>query len=425
MVAVSGLFAAAETAIGSSSRADLEEYAERGGRASGAIRRIALDPRGHTNALTFARVLFETMAAVLVTLLLLQVFEAEWAVFLVATACMMLASFVLAGASPRSVGRAHPLGVLMATGWLARLVRIVLGPLAEVLVLVGDRVTPGRPRRAGSVTSEEELLSMVDEAAELDVLEDADRELIHAVFDFSGRIVREVMIARTDMITVDEDATAATALDLFLREGLSRAPVVGLDSDHVLGVLYLKDLVRHGVGADLAAGSVTAAEVARPAVFVPESMPTATLLREMQTRSNHFAMVVDEYGGIAGLVTLEDLIEELVGEITDEYDHDDHEVEDLGGGVFRVSSRMPIGELGELFDLELDDEDVDSVGGLLAKTLGKVPDGGDVAVVDGVELRAERVGRRRRVTTVIARRAPGGHEDDEAAAPAGNRIEAP
>lgn len=397
MVIASGFLAAAETAIGSLSRADLEELAQ-DARQARSIRAIAAAPEPHSNALSFTRVLLETMAAVLVTLILIALLPESWQVFAVAVGIMMLVSFLLTGASPRSVGRAHPRAVLAAGAWAVRAVRVVLGPFAELLVAVGDRVTPGRPSRAGSVTSEQQLLSMVDEAAELDVLEDDDRELIHSVLDFSGRIVREVMVARTDMITVDEDESTLQAEERLLVEGISRAPVVGRDADDVRGVLFLKDVVAHRLHGGPQRG---VAELARPATFVPESLPAANLLRQMQRESSHFAIVVDEYGGVAGLVTLEDLIEELVGEISDEFDRGAEAVEELGAGAYRLSSRTPTTVLGDLFDREVEDDDVDSVGGLIAKALGKIPASGDVAVVDGLRLRAERVGRRGRVATVI------------------------
>lgn len=414
MIAMSGFLAASETAIGSLSRADLEELAEESPRTGGQLRRIAAAPESHIGALSFTRVLLETMSAVLVTLVLVAVFDAEWQAFLVAVAIMIIVSFVLTGASPRSVGRANPARMVRMSAWLARFVRIVLGPLAQLLVSVGDRVTPGRPSRAGSVTSEEHLLSMVDEAAELDVLEHDDRERIHSAFAFGDRIVREVMIARTDMITADADMTTAQALGLFFDEGISRAPVTGSSGDDVRGVLYFKDLVAYHL--DEATPETNVEMLARPADFVPETLPADDLLTHMQSTSTHFAMVVDEYGGIAGLVTLEDLIEELVGNISDEFDQDEATIDEIAPGEYRVPTQLTIEELGTVFDLEIEDDDIDTVGGLMGKCLGKVPERGDTAYVDGLQLDAERVGRRGRVTTVRVRRAPEGATETAAGA---------
>jgi len=262
-------------------------------------------------------------------------------------------------------------------------------------------VTPGRPRSA-TFSSEEQLLSMVDEATDLDVLEVEDRELIHSIFEFNDTIVREVMVPRTDMVTVERELTVSDAMSLFLSRGVSRIPVVGDDADDVLGVVYLRDAARMAYETPEACATTTVEQLAKPALFVPESKKADDALRQLQLESNHLALVVDEYGGIAGLVTMEDLIEELVGEISDEYDRELAVSERLDDDRYRVSARMPVDELGDLFGLELDDDDVDSVGGLLTKHLGRLPVAGSRVEIDGLVLTAERTeGRRKRVTTVL------------------------
>jgi CBS domain containing-hemolysin-like protein len=281
---------------------------------------------------------------------------------------------------------------------------VILGPIANALVAIGNRVTPGRPKNA-TFSSEEQLLSMVDEATELEVLDKDDQELIHSVFEFNDTVVREVMVPRTDMITVDGDDGLDAAMGLFLSRGVSRMPVLGEDVDEVVGILYLRDVARHEFEQSKRRTKETAASLARKALFVPESKKADDTLRLMQAESNHLAMVVDEYGGIAGLVTLEDLIEELVGNISDEYDRDVPEFEDLGGGKFRVAARMPVDELGDLFGIELEDDDVDSVGGLLTKAVGRLPLAGSRGEISGLILVAERTeGRRKRVSTVLVER---------------------
>ncbi|WP_438855894.1 hemolysin family protein [Agromyces sp. M3QZ16-3] len=400
LVAFGGLMAAVDAAIGATSRADLVELSV-GARAERSLRAIADDAGAHVNAVNFMRILAETTAAVLVTLSFTFFIDDVWLVLLVSAAVMTAVSFVLVGASPRSVGRAHPATVLRLSAPLVRFVRVLLGPLAGALVSLGNRVTPGRIRFAG-VSSEEQLLSMVDEATELEVLEQADRELIHSVFEFSDTLVREVMVPRTDMVTIESSAHLPQAMALFLKEGYSRIPVIDREADDIVGVLYLRDLARLGFERPLDAATLTVADLARPAAFVPESMGADALLRQMQLESNHLAMVVDEYGGIAGLVTLEDLIEELVGDISDEYDREAAQVEELGEGRYRVNARLPVDELGELFGLDLEDEDVDSVGGLLAKELGRLPLRGDRVSVSGLLLEAERTeGRRKRIATIL------------------------
>ena len=403
LVAFGGLMAAVDSAIGVSSRADITDLAIQA-RARRSLLAIAEDTGAHVNAVNFMRILAETTAAVLVTLAFATFLDNVWLVLLYSALIMTAVSFVLVGASPRSVGRAHAAAVLRLTAPIVHFVRVLLGPLANALVSLGNRVTPGRIRFAG-VSSEEQLLSMVDEATELEVLEEGDRELIHSIFEFNDTVVREVMVPRTDMITIDATAHLAQAMALFLKAGFSRIPVISKDADDVIGILYLRDLARLSFERPLDAEGLTVGELARPALFVPDSMKADALMRQMQLESNHLAMVVDEYGGIAGLATLEDLIEELVGDISDEYDREAAQVEDLGDGRFRVNARLPIDELGELFGLDLEDEDVDSAGGLLAKELGHLPLLGERVTVSGLILEAERTeGRRKRISTILVER---------------------
>ncbi|WP_341954547.1 hemolysin family protein [Salinibacterium sp. TMP30] len=405
LVSLGGLLAAADSALTVLSRSDLVELSGRS-RAKKSILAISHDLGAHFNALNFMRIVLETTAAVLVTLVLAAVFEQWWLALLFSALIMTGASFVLVGSSPRSVGRAHSRKVIQIAAPLVRGIRVILGPIADALVAIGNRVTPGRPRTA-TFSSEEQLLSMVDEATEHEVLDQEDRDLIHSIFEFNSTVVREVMIPRTDMVTVDADVTASAAMGLFLSRGVSRVPVIGEDIDQVMGVLYLRDVSRVVYEQPIEADKLTTRELARPALFVPESQRADSLLRQMQLESNHLAMVVDEYGGIAGLVSLEDLIEELVGDISDEYDREVAEFEELADGTFRVSARLPIDELGDLFGLELDDDEVDSVGGLIMKTLGRLPESGAVAHYSGLVLTAERTeGRRKRISTVLVAKDP-------------------
>jgi CBS domain containing-hemolysin-like protein len=403
LVAFGGWMAAVDAAISVQSRGDINDLAETS-RSKLSLRAIAADPGAHLNAVSFVRIISETTAAVLVTLAFESIFEQWWISLLLAAAIMTGASFVLVGTSPRSVGRAHAKGILQASAPLVHFVRVLLGPIARGLVALGNRVTPSRARSA-AVASEEQLLSIVDEATELDVLEEDDRELIHSIFEFNATVVREVMIPRTDMVTIDADASIGGAMAVFLSRGVSRIPVIDDDVDDVKGILYLRDVSRLTFERPIDVEHTSVGELARPALFVPESKKADALLRQMQLESNHLAMVVDEYGGIAGLVTLEDLIEELVGDIADEYDHEAPLVEQLGESRYRVSARLPVDELGELFDIELDDDDVDSVGGLLSKALGRLPVAGSSAVTGGLVLTADRTeGRRKSLVTVLVER---------------------
>ncbi|QIG40601.1 HlyC/CorC family transporter [Microbacterium sp. 4R-513] len=403
LIAFGGLMAAIDSALGVTSRQGLAELAM-AGRNVQSLRRIADDPEVHANAVVFIRVLAETTAAVLVTVAFTLLFDSIWWAMLAAAVLMTGISFVIVGASPRTWGRQHAKVLVGATAPIIRGVRLILGPLAHGLVALGNRVTPGVARGA-SFASEEQLLDMVDEAASQDLIEEDDRELIHSVFEFTDTIVRAVMVPRTDMVTVDASAFTRDAMKIFLEKGISRIPIVDDEADDVVGMLYLKDLVQFGFRDETGWRDAPINRIARRAVFVPESMKAETLLQQMKRDAVHVCLVVDEYGGVSGLVTLEDLIEELVGEIADEYDPRAEEAVELEPGRFRVSARLGLDEVGDLFGIDLDDEDVDSIGGLLGKALGRVPQPGATAEYAGLVLTggASR-GRGRGLATVFVER---------------------
>lgn len=411
LVAFGGLMAASEAALGVTSRTDLLELGA-SGRNARSLRRIADDTSAHNTAVVFIRVLSETTAAVLVAAAFMLIFDNIWLAVAAAAVLMTGISFVAVGASPRSVGRQHARGLLRGVAPVIRGMRVLLGPLAHGLVAVGNKVTPG-VSPSTSFASEEQLLSIIDEAAENELIEEDDRELIHSVFDFTDRYVREVMVPRTDMVSVDAAATSREALALFLEKGVSRVPLADDDADDVVGVLYLKDLVQFGFRDEAGWRDAPIRRIARPAVFVPESMKAETLLQQMKRDAVHVCLVVDEYGGVAGLVTLEDLIEELVGEIADEYDAPNTEIVELPDGRYRVNARLGLDEVGDLFGLELDDEDVDSIGGLLGKALGRIPQPGATAEHSGLVMTggASR-GRNRGIATVIVERGETPADDD-------------
>lgn len=399
LIAVGGLTTAVRASLAALSRNDLLEEAEKL-RAPAPLHKIAADLDAHITALRFVRVFLETLAAVLITLALATWLDAWWQVLLVATAIMTAVSFVVVGSSPRSVGTRNARFLVRFFGRFIRFVRVAVGPLAELLVVVGNVVTPGSGGRAG-MTSEDQFRHWVDEAADQDMLEDEDRELIHSVFEFGDTIVREVMVARTDMITVDADDTVRAVMSVFLDKGVSRIPVIGKDSDDVVGICYLRDVARIEHEKPAVAKKALIASLAKPALFVPESKKADDTLRFLQREQNHLAMVVDEYGGIAGLVTLEDLMEELVGEISDEYDEEVIELHDLGDDSYRVSARYSVDDLADLYDIDIDDDDVDTVGGLLTKYVGRLPVAGSRAETPDVILVAEKLeGRSKRVAWI-------------------------
>ncbi|MEI3866797.1 hemolysin family protein [Microbacterium sp. CCNWLW134] len=404
LIAFGALMASIDAALGVTSRGDLSELAEQSPRNATSLRRIAADPDAHATAVVFIRVLAETGAAVLVTVSFVILFDSiPWAI-VAAIVLMTGISFVLVGASPRGVGRRHARGLLRGAAPVIRGARLVLGPLAHGLVVLGNRVTPGAPRGA-SFASEEQLLSIVDEAASHDLIEQDDRDLIHSVFDFTDTFVRAVMVPRTDMVTVGATTSTREAMQVFLDKGVSRVPLIDEDADDVVGVLYLKDLVQFGFRDESGWRDAPVTRIARKAVFVPESMRAETLLQQMKRDAVHVCLVVDEYGGVSGLITLEDIIEELVGEISDEYDPRADEVVEVDPGRYRVSARLGLDAVGDLFGIELEDEDVDSIGGLLGKALGQVPQPGATAEYLGLLITGGTSrGRGRGLATVFVER---------------------
>ena len=406
LVAVAGLLAGAEAAVSRVSRVAADELVKEGRRGANRLQQVLEDPARYLNLLTLLRVTAELVATVLVTVAALETFDTRWQAVLVASASMVLVSYIAIGVSPRTLGRQHPAPVALAAARFVHPLARVLGPLPQLLILVGNALTPGKGFSEGPFASEAELRELVDLAEENQLIEDRERVMIHSVFELGDTIVREVMVPRTDVVFIERTKTLRQALSLALRSGFSRIPVIGEGTDDVVGVAYLKDLVRRTYVHREGESIERVDSVMRPAIFVPESKPVDELLREMQAQQTHVAIVVDEYGGTAGLVTIEDVLEEIVGEITDEYDVEAPLVDELPDGSLRVSARLHLDELSERLDVELEDDDVDTVGGLLAKHLGRVPIPGAQVWLRGIELTAESAqGRRNRIGTVLVRRA--------------------
>ncbi|MCW2667969.1 MAG: Hemolysin containing domain-like protein [Frankiales bacterium] len=403
-VLLAGLLACLEVALARVSRVRVEELRAEGRAGAVRLAQLLTDPPRTLNLLLLLRLAAELAAAGIVTSYCVDRIPGSQAVAL-AVVVMVVVSYVFIGVAPRTIGRQQAERVALIGAPVALALTRVFGPLPSFLILVGNALTPGKGLREGPFASEAELRDLVDRAQERGVVEEAERDMIENVFDLGDTIVREVMVPRTDMVFIEREKTVRQALNLALRSGFSRIPVVGENADDVVGVAYLKDLVRKERADGGAARSVE--EVLREPVFVPESKPVDDLLREMQASLGHIAFVVDEYGGTAGLVTIEDVLEEIVGEITDEYDREAPPVERLAGGQVRVTSRLPVEDLEELYDVELPHENVDSVGGLLASELGRVPIPGATVRVGGLELVAESAkGRRNRIGTVLVTRLP-------------------
>jgi CBS domain containing-hemolysin-like protein len=390
LIGLGGLFAAIDAAISTVSIARVEELVRDERPGATRLARLMAERARYINLIVLLRITCETTATVLLVAYLYEDLGLEWGL-LAAAAIMVVVSFVAMGVGPRTLGRQHAYTISLAAALPLQAISVLLTPISRLLVLLGNALTPGRGFRNGPFASEIELREVVDLAQQRGVVADDERRMIQSVFELGDTPAREVMVPRTEMVWIEGDKTAGQAMSLAVRSGHSRLPVIGDNVDDVVGVVYLKDLVQNTYDVTEGAHDTRVGEVMRPAVFVPDSKPLDALLREMQRDRNHMALLVDEYGAIAGLATIEDVLEEIVGEINDEYDTDEvAPVEDLGDKTFRVSARLPLEDLAELYDIEVDEDfDVDTVGGLLAHELGRVPLPGAEVTWDTLRLRAE------------------------------------
>jgi len=406
LVPLAGFFAMVDASLSHVSRARVGQLERDGVRGAARLRAVVDDAPRHISLLLLLQVGAELLATTLVALVSVDRFGVGWRAVLLAAGVMTVVSFVLVGVGPRTLGRQHAYPVALRTAGLTHGLVRVLGPLTRLLILLANALTPGRGYRQGPFASEVELREMVDLAEKGGSVEHGERDMIHSVFELGDTIAREVMVPRTEVVWIERHKTARQALALALRSGFSRIPVIGDNVDDIIGIAYLKDLVRRSQDPREGDRPVRVEEVMRSATFVPESKPVDELLREMQALRTHIAVVIDEYGGTAGLVTIEDILEEIVGEIADEYDVEERPtVEDLGDGTARVTARLSVEDLSGLFHVELPTDEVETVGGLLAQALGRVPIPGASVCVNGLELTAESAGgRRNRVDTVLVRR---------------------
>ena len=401
---LAAVLAAADAAFSTVSHHEVEEAVEDGKRTAPKAGRILKDLPTHINVLTFVRQLFET-AAVVFTLLGFTSFIDSMPTALIVTALTSaVAVFVIAGVSPRTIGRRKNLTVVLASAPLVSGLRQALGPVARVLVWLGNMLTPAKVFRDGPFVTEEQLRDLVDRASAGNIIEDDERDMIESVFNLGDTRAYKVMVPRPDLVYLRSESTLEHAMTVFLRSGFSRIPVVGKDLDDVRGIVFLKDVARrlhtHPEDRDQ-----PALDIARPVTFVPDTKTVDSLLRFMQVEATHMVIIVDEYGGTAGLITIEDIVEEIVGEIADEYDRDEDDIVPLEGGGARVATRTDIEDVAEYFDVRIDEEDVTTVGGLLASELGEVPIAGSEAVINGLRLVAEPgQGRRHRISHVIMTR---------------------
>ena len=406
-LAMACFFAAVQEAFATLTKGQAHKLVEDEEKRAEKVEQIAADPAPTVSTALFLRLVGEVgFAVIMIHLFMTRVPGSVIWQLLEAGAIVLVVLFVVVHVSGRTLGRQKKVGVAIGTCALMRVLASVLFAIPKIMILVSNIITPGRGFPDGPFASENELLEFVDIAEASNQIEADERKMIYSVFDLGDTLVREVMVPRPDVVYVEEGKTLRQALSLALRSGFSRIPVTGAKGlDDVVGIIYLKDIVKRVFDNSDAQSSELVSSLVRPVTWCPDSKPADDLLREMQAAHIHMVVVVDEFGGTAGVVTIEDLLEEIVGEIQDEFDQEIDPVMAVSPGVYRVSSRLSLADLGDLFDLELDDEDVDSIGGILAKKLNQVPIPGSTLVWEGLEMTADQyTGRRHQIATIIVSR---------------------
>jgi CBS domain containing-hemolysin-like protein len=409
LIALAAMLAAAETSITRINRVRAYRLQEEGRRGAKALVRIADNPAQYLNVILFLTLLVQlggtTLATVIAVRHLHQLGE------IVATAAMTILLFVLAEVTPKTfaIQQTDRVGLRLAPFIVA--LTALVGGIAKFLIKFSNWIMPGKGLPQGPFVTENEIRAMAEVASEEESIEEGEKELIHSIFEFGDTLVREVMIPQPDIIAAPVAAGARHVLDLMLRHGYSRIPVYRENIDEIEGIVYAKDLLRH-----LHAGKPDVAlnTIMREPYFVPETKKVAELLREMQRKRVHIAIVLDEYGSVAGLATIEDLLEELVGEIADEYDREEPQIEPVDEDTYRVNGRLSIDDVNELLDVDLPHEEWDTVAGLMYGLLGSVPTQGETVRYDHLTFIAEKVQGRRIAKVLIKREKP--DEESEAAA---------
>jgi len=412
-----GVAAMLRTAIDSTSLTLIEEKADDGNKSAKRLVNVIKKPAPAVNALVFLQLALTVLATILATETLVIESNRGISVFWVVI-LLTFVGYVFIGVAPSTLGRQHAEKITLRLARPIALLGSIFSPLTTVLIMIGNAITPGKGFRQGPFASTSHLRDLLDIAEADQVIEDDEAQMLHSVFDLGETHVREVMVPRTEMVWIERDKTLRQAISLALRSGFSRIPVIGEDGDDVVGVVYVKDLIKRIFEHRDAESNERVESLMRTPYFVPDSKLVDELLKELQVARVHLAIAVDEYGGTAGIITIEDILEEIVGEISDEFDRDAPEVVQLNDDSYRVSSRMNIDDFTNLIDLHLaseDEEAVDTVAGLMALKLERVAIPGSVVVIDGWRLTAESgVGRRNRVATVLAEREiPAEDETDE------------
>ncbi len=393
LLIIAALLAAAEIALVSVNRFRIRAMSEEGSRGAKRLEKLLEQPSRFLSTILMLTLLVQVGASAIATGLALK-FELPVAAA-VATGAMTFLIFIFSEMAPKTYATNHTERVAMAVAPAVNLLSTIFYPLVRVLILISNgviRLFGGKTIKEGPFVTEGDIKALVTAAEEQDVIEEEEKKLINSIFEFGDTLVREVMIPRTDMVMMEEGAGMEESLELILGSGFSRIPVYRGDFDHIVGVLYAKDILPY-----LKRGESDARprELLREAYFVPETKRVSELLTELRTLTIHMAIVLDEYGGTSGLVTIEDLLEEIVGEIFDEYDSALELYESLGRGRYTFDARISVDDLNELLGTELPAHEWDTLGGLMYNLMGKIPKQGEAAEFEGLRLTAQKVVGRR------------------------------
>jgi CBS domain containing-hemolysin-like protein len=406
LLVFAGFLAGSESSLTSLSRLLIEQIVDAKPKYAKRFTRFTENPTRYLNVLLLVRKSCELTATVLVAAAFIEVTDNRTLALTQTIVLMVAISYVIVGVGPRTLGKQNALTWSKPAIITADLLAKLLSPLTNLLIKVGNAITPGKGFKSGPFSTEAEFRDLVDQASESGFVEESEREMIHSVFDLGETMVRELMVPRTEMVWIESGKNLRQGLSLALRSGFTRIPVISENLDNVVGIAYVKDLARRVHENRDAEQNENVEEHLRKATYVPETKTADELLKQMQRDQIHMAIVVDEYGGTAGLITIEDILEEIVGEIADEYDDDEaEEVEWIDKEKARISARLHVEDFAEKFETNFtaeEIEDVDTIGGLIAKHLGRVPIPGSTISVPGWKLTAERpVGRRHRIATVL------------------------
>ena len=404
---LAAFFIAGRTAILKTSESRVEQLRREEVKGIEKLQKVISEKAKHVAVLQLVALALTSTGGVLLTFVFIESNLNLNSALIFAIIVVSLLGFIVLGVAPETLGRQKSDRISLMTAPIALTIKPIIWPIAKLLVAIGNALTPGKGFKEGPFATAEDLRDLVDQAEEADVIEDEERQMIHSVFELGDTVAREVMVPRTEMVWIEKGKTLRQAISLSLRSGYSRIPVIGEDSDDIVGVVYLKDISRRIFENSEAERTELVENLMRAAYFVPDSKPADELLRDMQAARVHLAVVIDEYGGTAGLVTIEDILEEIVGEIADEYDTHAPEVNELGPNVYRVSARIHLDDLAGLINVNLssDDEGVDTLSGYLAKQLERIPIPGTSIVIEGWEFVAERAaGRRNKIGTILIRK---------------------